>query len=76
MSFPSLKDQQPPLILTHPNPNPNLLHQAQLNRCVRLEAAPSRMISVWHQSTARAIQKDKDPSALLSFSRYFDEMHW
>ncbi len=30
------------------------------------------MISVWHQSIARAIRKLKDPSALLSLSRYFD----
>ncbi len=29
-------------------------------------------ISVWHQSTARAIQKHKESSALQSFSRYFD----
>ncbi len=31
-----------------------------------------RMISVWHQSIARAIRKLKDPSALLSLSRYSD----
>ncbi len=30
-------------------------------RCVRLEAAPSRMISVWHHSTARAIREQTDP---------------
>ncbi len=46
------------------------------NRCVRLEAALRRTISVWHQSTARAIRKHKDPSALLSLSRYFDVIHW
>ncbi len=46
------------------------------NRCVRLEAAVRRMISVWHQNTARAIRKLKDPSALLSLSRYFDVIHW
>ncbi len=34
------------------------------------------MISVWHQSTARAIRKQKDQSALLWLSRYFDVIHW
>ncbi len=37
-----------------------------VTRCVRLEAALRRMISVWHHSTARAIV-----SALLLLSRYF-----
>ncbi len=37
-------------------------------RCVWLVAVLSRMISVWHQSTARAIRKHKDPSALLWLS--------
>ncbi len=37
-------------------------------RCVRLETALRRMISVWHQCIARAIRKLKDPSALLSLS--------
>ncbi len=46
------------------------------NRCVRLEAALRRMVSVWHQSTARAIRKHKDQSALLCLSRYFDVIHW
>ncbi len=45
-------------------------------RCFRLEAALRRMISVWHQSTARAIRKYNDTSALLSLSRYFDVIHW
>ncbi len=39
-------------------------------RSVRLEAALCRMITVWHQSTARAIRKHNDPSALLLLSRY------
>ncbi len=43
-----------------------------VNRCFRPEAALHRMINVWHQSIARAIRKLKDPSALLSLSRYFD----
>ncbi len=30
-------------------------------RCVRLEAALRRMVSVWHQSTARAIREQTDP---------------
>ncbi len=30
-------------------------------RCVRLEAALRRMLSVWHQSTARAIREPTDP---------------
>ncbi len=44
--------------------------------CVRLEAALRRMITVWHQSNARAIRKYKDPSALLSLSWYFDVTQW
>ncbi len=35
-----------------------------INRCVRLEAALSRMISVWHHSTARAIREQTDPMLL------------
>ncbi len=34
------------------------------------------MITVWHQSTARAIPKHKNPSALLSLSRFFDVTQW
>ncbi len=47
-------------------------HMAFVFRCVRLEAVLRRMISVWHQSNARAIRKHKDRSALLSLSWYFD----
>ncbi len=45
-------------------------------RCVRLEAALHRMITVWHRSTTRAIRKHKDPSALLLLLRYFDVTQW
>ncbi len=34
------------------------------------------MISVWHQSTARAIRKHKDPFALVWLSRYCDVILW
>jgi len=46
------------------------------NNLVRLEVVLHRMISVWHQSAARAISKHKDPSALLWFSRHCDVIHW
>ncbi len=57
--------------------NQNMIHTQGRNtwgqgkhdiRCVRLEAALRRMISVWHQSTAASDSKHKDPSALLSLS--------
>ncbi len=46
------------------------------NRWDRLEAALRRMITVWHQSTARAIKEQTDPYALVSLSRYFDVTQW
>ncbi len=46
------------------------------NRCVRLEAALRRMISVWHQSTTIAIREQMDPYAFESLSLYFDVIHW
>ncbi len=49
-----------------------ILYAGKTLRCVRLEAAQRRMITEWHQITARAIWKPKDPSALLSLSWYFD----
>ncbi len=45
-------------------------------RCVWLEAALRRMITVWRKNTARAIRKHKDPSALLSPLLYFDVTQW
>ncbi len=42
------------------------------NRCVRLEAALHRVISVRHQSTARVIREQMDPDAFESLSLYFD----
>ncbi len=45
-------------------------------RCVRLEAALRRMISVWHHSTARAIREQMDPYAFESLSLHFDVIHW
>ncbi len=47
-----------------------LRQQQSFYRCVRLEVALRRMISVWHQSTTRAIRKHKDLFALLWLSRY------
>ncbi len=45
-------------------------------RCVRLEAALSRMISVWHHSTARARRERTDPILLnhscCTFMSYTD----
>ncbi len=41
---------------------------------VRLKAALHRMVSVRHQSTARAIRKHRF-HLLLSLSRYFDVIH-
>ncbi len=46
-----------------------------ISGCVRLEAL-CRMISVWHQSTVRAIREQTDSSAFESLSRYFDVIHW
>ncbi len=46
------------------------------SRCVRLEAALLRMVSVWYQSTARAIREQTDHYAFESLSRYFDVIHW
>ncbi len=46
------------------------------NRCVQLEAALRRMISVCHESITRAIRKQNDLSALLWLSWYCDVIHW
>ncbi len=46
------------------------------NRCVRLEAALRRMITVWHQSTTRAIKEQTDPDAFVLLLRYFDVTQW
>ncbi len=46
------------------------------DRCVRLEAALHRMITVRHQSTARAIKEQTDPYTFISLSRYFDVTQW
>ncbi len=46
------------------------------DRCVRLEAALHRMITVWHQSTARAIKEQTDPYTFESLLRYFDVTQW
>ncbi len=45
------------------------------NRCVRLEAALRRMISVRHQSIVRVIREQMDPDAFESLSQYFDVIH-
>ncbi len=35
-----------------------------------------RMISVWHQSTARVIREQMDPYAFESLLQYLDVIHW
>ncbi len=46
------------------------------DRCVWLEAALRRIITVWHQSTVRAIKELMDPYVFVSLSRYFDVTQW
>ncbi len=55
----------------------NVSRIATKSRRVRLEAALSRMITVWHQSTARAIREQTDPihsnhsrGTLMSYGDY------
>ncbi len=43
---------------------------------IRLEAALRRMITVWHQSTTRAIRYLDGSYAFESLSRYFDVIRW
>ncbi len=40
------------------------------------EEALRRMISLWQQSTARAIREQMDPYAFEPLTRYFDIIHW
>ncbi len=64
-----------------PEPSPACLPYVGLidERCVRLEAALHRMITVWHQSTTRAIKEQMDTNqsnAFVSLSRYSDVTQW
>ncbi len=72
-----------PVVLNglHSEPSPACLpYVGQIDeRCVRLEAALHRMITVWHQSTTRAIKEQMDTNqsnAFVSLSRYSDVTQW
>ncbi len=47
-----------------------------INGRIRLEAALRRMITVWHQSTVRAIREQTDPMHSNHSRGYFDVIRW